>query len=81
LGELVPVGVGDGTTEKAVGRFVFAPSDSFSLGRIVSSQYKTLQTTERRQPIVIARSSGGSTLGPGGTAPQILPAPKFCQVI
>ena len=29
--------------------FLFTPSDSFSLGRTVSQQYKTLQTTDRRQ--------------------------------
>jgi len=29
--------------------FLFTPSDSFSLGRTVSPQYKTLQTDDRRQ--------------------------------
>ena len=41
--------------------FLFTPSDTFSLGRTVSPQYKTLQTTERQTDRQTTHRAKGST--------------------
>ena len=44
--------------------FLFTPSDSFSLGRTILPQYKTLQMTDDdRQTTQCTKGSTGSTVG------------------
>ena len=56
---IIPVmggmGVRLGTVGYCQGAILFAPSDSFSLRRTVSPQYKTSQTDDRRHAVPKAR--------------------------